>query len=136
MYNGVNSHYARKLPNSLNKKAARLLDQINAAPRVETLDMPPSNKLRKLSGNYADFWRIKIDKQWAIIFKWDSGHAMEPEFWLNLQRNWDLWHTLRHHKRLKPILKKSSIKKSSLWIQFTTQLTGFYFFKKWTIIEK
>ena len=30
---------------------------------------------------------------------------MEPEFWLNLQRDWDLWHALRSHKKVKKIGK-------------------------------
>jgi len=28
-----------------------------------------------------------------------------PEFWLNLQRDWNLWHSMRVHKRI-PKLKK------------------------------
>jgi addiction module HigA family antidote len=28
-----------------------------------------------------------------------------PEFWLNLQRDWNLWHSLREHKRI-PRMKK------------------------------
>jgi addiction module HigA family antidote len=28
-----------------------------------------------------------------------------PEFWMNLQRDWNLWHSLREHKRI-PKLKK------------------------------
>lgn len=34
---------------------------------------------------------------------------MEPEFWLNLQRDWDLWQAIRAHtpvKRLPPPQKK------------------------------
>ena len=27
----------------------------------------------------------------------------EPEFWLNLQLNWDLWHSLKKHRKVKPI---------------------------------
>ena len=30
-----------------------------------------------------------------------------PEFWLNLQRDWNLWHSLKGHKRI-PKLKKVS----------------------------
>ena len=30
-----------------------------------------------------------------------------PEFWLNLQRDWNLWHSLRRHKRI-PKLKKAA----------------------------
>lgn len=28
---------------------------------------------------------------------------MEPEFWLNLQRDWDLWHALKNHKDVKAL---------------------------------
>lgn len=49
-------------------KARRLLDQLNAATVIETLKIPPSNKLSKLTGDLKEFWRIKIDKQWAIVF--------------------------------------------------------------------
>jgi len=31
-----------------------------------------------------------------------------PEFWLNLQRDWDLWHGLRRHRPV-PLLKKASL---------------------------
>jgi len=33
---------------------------------------------------------------------------MEPEFWLNLQRDWDLWHALHAHRRIRPLLKKAA----------------------------
>jgi antitoxin HigA-1 len=29
-----------------------------------------------------------------------------PEFWLNLQRDWNLWHSLRKHKKI-PRMKKA-----------------------------
>lgn len=28
---------------------------------------------------------------------------MEPEFWLNLQMTWDLWHARKAHKKAKPL---------------------------------
>jgi addiction module HigA family antidote len=31
-----------------------------------------------------------------------------PEFWLNLQRDWNLWHSKRIHKRI-PKLKKAAV---------------------------
>jgi addiction module HigA family antidote len=30
-----------------------------------------------------------------------------PEFWLNLQRDWNLWHSMRKHKRI-PKLKRAN----------------------------
>lgn len=35
----------------------------------------------------------------ADVFK------MEPEFWLNLQRDWDLWHAMTTHKNIKALKK-------------------------------
>ena len=30
-----------------------------------------------------------------------------PEFWLNLQRDWDLWHSMRSHQKIPPLRKAS-----------------------------
>ena len=29
---------------------------------------------------------------------------MEPEFWFNLQKNWDLWHAEKKHVHVKPFV--------------------------------
>lgn len=29
----------------------------------------------------------------------------EPDFWLNLQNNWDLWHSMQTHKKVMPLRK-------------------------------
>jgi addiction module HigA family antidote len=35
------------------------------------------------------------------------GEALKtgPEFWLNLQRDWDLWHAMRSHRKVAPLRK-------------------------------
>lgn len=30
-----------------------------------------------------------------------EAFGMEPEFWLNLQRDWDLWHAKQRHKAIR-----------------------------------
>jgi addiction module HigA family antidote len=30
-----------------------------------------------------------------------------PEFWLNLQRDWDLWHAMASHERVPPLQEAS-----------------------------
>ena len=77
IFNGVSSRYSRKLPSELHKKAQRKLDMIHASTLIDTLKIPPSNKLAKLTGNLSEFWRIKIDKQWAVIFRWENGNAYD-----------------------------------------------------------
>lgn len=34
-----------------------------------------------------------------------DAFKMEPEFWLNLQRDYDLWHALQEHHKIKPFKK-------------------------------
>lgn len=34
-----------------------------------------------------------------------DAFEMEPEFWLSLQRDWDLWHVRKHQKKVKAIRK-------------------------------
>jgi addiction module HigA family antidote len=35
------------------------------------------------------------------------GEALKtgPEFWLNLQRDWDLWHAIASHQKIPPLKK-------------------------------
>ena len=35
------------------------------------------------------------------------GEALKtgPEFWLNLQRDWDLWHAMNVHQKVRPLRK-------------------------------
>ena len=75
IYHGTSSRYARQLPSDLKAKACRLLDQLNAITRVDTLKVPPSNHLEKLKGDLAEYWSIRINKQWRVIFQWQEGDA-------------------------------------------------------------
>ena len=33
----------------------------------------------KLKGNYKDFYSIRINNQWRIIFKWNKGNSEQVE---------------------------------------------------------
>ena len=79
VFDGVNSRYSRKLPIHLHKKAERLLDQLNAITKVKTLRIPPSNNLEKLEGNLKEFWSLRINQQWRIIFKWEDDEVKEVD---------------------------------------------------------
>jgi toxin HigB-1 len=53
--------------------AKRKLEAVNAASRLEDLTIPPSNRLEKLKGNLKEFYSIRINDQWRVIFMWISG---------------------------------------------------------------
>ncbi|NBX39331.1 MAG: plasmid maintenance system killer protein [Flavobacteriia bacterium] len=41
--------------------------------------MPPSNRLEKLKGDLQEYFSIRINNQWRIIFKWVSNDAYETK---------------------------------------------------------
>ncbi len=57
--------------------AKRKLEAVNAASRLEDLTVPPSNRLEKLRGDLKDFYSIRINDQWRVIFKWIKGEPYE-----------------------------------------------------------
>jgi proteic killer suppression protein len=67
IFDGIESRSTRRVPVELHSKARRLFDQINAATKVETLQVPRGNHLEKLKGNLRDYWSIRINKQWRGI---------------------------------------------------------------------
>jgi proteic killer suppression protein len=75
IFHGKSSRHARKLPVTLHEKARRLLDQLNTAPTIDFLKIPPGNRLEKLSGDYKGCWSIRINNQWRIVFRWKDDDA-------------------------------------------------------------
>jgi toxin HigB-1 len=57
------------------RAAKRKLEAVNAASRLEDLPIPPSNRLEKLRGDLRDYYSIRINDQWRLIFKWTAGEA-------------------------------------------------------------
>jgi len=63
----------------LQEIARRKLRMLNNSQNIMDLTIPPSNKLEKLKGSLKLFYSIRINDQWRIIFKWNSGNAFEVE---------------------------------------------------------
>ena len=57
----------------------RKLRMLNNSVDIADLRIPPANRLEKLSGKLKDFYSIRINDQWRIIFKWNAGNAFEVE---------------------------------------------------------
>ena len=69
----------KKIPNEIQEIGRRKLRMLNNSQNLTDLQIPPSNKLEKLKGNLKDFYSIRINNQWRIIFKWASGNASDVE---------------------------------------------------------
>ena len=69
----------KKLPLEIQQVGRRKLRMINNSHDVNDLRIPPSNRLEKLKGNKKEFYSIRINNQWRIIFKWKNNHSLEVE---------------------------------------------------------
>jgi len=79
IFDDISSKNARKIPQNLHDKIRRLFDQVNAATKIETLRIPPSNNFEKLKDNYKDYWSIRVNIQWRVIFIWENGDALDVD---------------------------------------------------------
>ncbi|NBP70568.1 MAG: plasmid maintenance system killer family protein [Cytophagia bacterium] len=67
------------LPTDLQELARRKLRMLNNSQSLVDLQIPPSNRLEKLKGKLKEYYSIRINDQWRIIFKWEKGNAAEVE---------------------------------------------------------
>ncbi|MEM8523850.1 MAG: type II toxin-antitoxin system RelE/ParE family toxin [Bacteroidota bacterium] len=72
-------NYSKRLPSNIQPTGRRKLRMINNSQDLNDLRVPPGNRLEKLSGNLTDYWSIRINKQYRIIFKWIGADAYEVQ---------------------------------------------------------
>jgi toxin HigB-1 len=68
-----------RLPIEIQEMGRRKLRMLNNSQNISDLKIPPSNKLEKLKGKLKDYYSVRINDQWRIMFKWNSGNATEVE---------------------------------------------------------
>lgn len=76
VWNGIR---VKKLPAEIQNVGRRKLRMINNSFTLNDLKIPPANRLEKLAGNLKNFYSIRINDQWRIIFRWNAGNASDVE---------------------------------------------------------
>lgn len=80
LFNGRDTRAARRsCPAALWRVARRKLDQLNAATRLETLRVPPGNRLEALSGDRAGQHSIRVNDRYRLCFRWREAGAEAVE---------------------------------------------------------
>jgi len=69
----------KRIPADIQQTGRRKLRMMNNSQSILDLRIPPSNRLEKLSGKLSEFYSIRINDQWRIVFKWENNHASEVE---------------------------------------------------------
>lgn len=70
---------ARRLDPRIHKTANRKLHQLDAAVSLDSMRVPPGNRLESLRGDRAGQHSIRINDQWRICFRWTGAGAEEVE---------------------------------------------------------
>jgi toxin HigB-1 len=55
----------------------RKLKLLDVAARLEDLSIPAGNRLERLQGDRSGRHSIRVNDQYRVTFRWESGHAYE-----------------------------------------------------------
>ena len=70
-----NQQYCRKFPRDIQRIGLRKLIIISRAKDLNDLNVPPGNRLERLSGKRQGQYSIRINDQFRVYFCWEKGTA-------------------------------------------------------------
>lgn len=70
-----NGERVKKIPLEIQKIGRRKLRMINNSQSLVDLLIPPSNRLEKLKGRMKNYYSIRINDKWRIIFRWNNSQS-------------------------------------------------------------
>jgi proteic killer suppression protein len=79
IFHGSDAKAARAIPRAIWSVARRKLDALGAAHDVGDLRAPPGNRLEKLRGSLDGRWSIRINDQFRVVFRYESGSAHDVQ---------------------------------------------------------
>ena len=71
---------AKRVPPEIARRAARKLEYVDLATRLDDLKVPPGNRLHALAGDRKGQYAIAVNDQWRICFRFAEGDAYDVEF--------------------------------------------------------
>ena len=72
IWNGI---IVKKPSVAIQQIGRRKLRMLHNSQDLADLRIPPSNRLEKISGNLKEYYSIRINNQWRIIFIWENANA-------------------------------------------------------------
>ncbi len=68
-----------RLPPDIERRALRKLSAIDATDQLESLRVPPGNRLHALEGDRTGQHSISVNDQWRVCFRFEDGDAFDVE---------------------------------------------------------
>ncbi|MFH0803321.1 MAG: type II toxin-antitoxin system RelE/ParE family toxin [bacterium] len=75
LYHGRATQRVRRFPPEMVGTALRKLDMLHASRELRDLRSPPGNHLESLKGVLKEFYSIRVNEQWRVVFKWEGSNA-------------------------------------------------------------
>lgn len=70
---------SKRFPADVAQRAARKLEYVDLATRLDDLKVPPGNRLHALEGHRKGQYSISVNDQWRICFEFSDGDAYDVE---------------------------------------------------------
>ncbi len=74
---------SRRIPSEIDSRLFRKLQMIDDAICDQDLRVPPSNHFEKLSGKLKDYYSIRVNRQWRLIFRWNGTTGEASDLYLD-----------------------------------------------------
>ncbi len=73
LYYDRKSRLAKKFSPDLHRVVRRKLLYLHEADQLDDLKTPPGNRLKALKGDLREYYSIRVNEKWRIVFKWSRG---------------------------------------------------------------
>jgi proteic killer suppression protein len=79
----IEDRHTRHVPPDLESRLFRKLQMIDDATTDADLRIPPSNHFEKLQGHLTGLHSIRVNRQWRLVFRWDSNKGEASGLYLD-----------------------------------------------------
>ena len=79
----INDVRSRRIPRDIEARLARKIQMIDDAISDQDLRVPPSNHFERLKGNLGDFYSIRVNDKWRLVFRWDCEVGEASDLYLD-----------------------------------------------------
>ena len=79
LFDDKRTRVTRAFPPELRRGARRKLLFLHDAAELDDLSVPPGNRLEALKGKWRSFHSIRVNDQWRVVFRWESGNAFDVQ---------------------------------------------------------
>ena len=77
LYHGIRGKSLKHFPPEILAVGVRKLDMLNSARSLQDRMAPPGNHYEQLHGKLKRLHSIRINAQWRVVFRWESGCAYD-----------------------------------------------------------